>query len=53
MSSSPEDRTAETEAVLSLQEVPTTEDQDDVQAHLSATSVHFCDPRTSPETEAL
>ncbi|WP_157815445.1 hypothetical protein [Kitasatospora sp. CB02891] len=52
MSSSPEDRTAETEAVLSLQEVPTTEDQDDVQAHLSATSI-FCDPRTATETEAF
>ncbi|MFJ1792119.1 hypothetical protein [Kitasatospora griseola] len=38
----PEDNAAEVEAVLSLQEAPTAEAQDDVEAHISSVSVDHC-----------
>ncbi|KDN87152.1 hypothetical protein [Kitasatospora cheerisanensis] len=44
MSNTPEDSATETEAVLSLQETPTAQSEDEVQAHISTSSVHICSP---------
>ncbi|KDN87151.1 hypothetical protein [Kitasatospora cheerisanensis] len=38
----PEDKAAETEAVLSLQEAPTAQTEDEVQAHISTASLEQC-----------